>query len=214
MQRCKPELAGCGLLRGWGRVCGCWRGSWGCGHGTLVTELLLALEIFVEAHGQILDDYVLHTQAALELGDQLVVRGADLLIDVDALAMLGYAISELSRAPVLGLFNFAALFGAGVLDGGEHFLDFVFRRGGADDEDQIVQTLFHVMTSSFCSRALARENCFRRRLAALAGLKPSHYNCKGLPLKSCFQRALGRCAGLKTAATFLLRLRRPLACGD
>src|SRR6266852_1866290 len=101
--------------------------------------------------------------------------GADLLIDVDALAMLGYAIGELARAPMLGLFNLAALFGAGMLDGGEHFLDFVFRRGGADDEDQIVQTLFHVMTSSFCSRAVARENCLRRRLAALAGLKPGVY---------------------------------------
>src|SRR5258706_10402194 len=147
MQRCKPELAGGGLLWGWGWVCGCWCRSWGCGgaaratgcaHGTLVAEFLLALEIFVEAHGQILDDYVLHAEASLELGNQLMVRGADLLIDVDALTMLGYAIGELSRAPVLGLFDFAALFGAGVLDGGEHFLDFVFRRGGTDDEDQIV----------------------------------------------------------------------------
>ena len=53
-----PKLAGGGLLRGWGWVCRCWRRSWSCGgaaratgcaHGSLVTELLLALEIFVEA---------------------------------------------------------------------------------------------------------------------------------------------------------------------
>src|ERR1700730_16686899 len=72
-----------------------------------------------------------------------MMRGANLLVDVDALAMLGHAIGELSRAPVLGLFNLAALFGAGVLDAGDDFLDFVFRRGGTSDEDQVVQTLFH-----------------------------------------------------------------------
>src|SRR5260370_25077922 len=103
--------------------------------------------MLIETDGQVLDDHVLHAKAALELGDQLVVRGANLLVDVDALAMLGDAIGELARAPVLGLFNLAALFGAGVLDAGEDFLDFVFRRGRANDEDQIVQTLFHVMTS-------------------------------------------------------------------
>src|SRR6266849_3160670 len=74
------------------------------------------------------------------------MRGANLLIYVDAFAMLGDAVGELARAPMLGLFNLAALFRAGVLDAGEDFLDFVFRRGGANDENQIVQTLFHVMT--------------------------------------------------------------------
>src|SRR5258707_8589135 len=111
-------LAGCsGLrrLRLLGR--GCWsrcRGgaAWTTcsAHCAFVTELLLTLEIFVEAHGQVLDDHVLHAEAALEFSDELVVRGANLLIHVDALAMLVDTIGELARAPVLGLFNFAALF--------------------------------------------------------------------------------------------------------
>src|SRR5207244_5106574 len=63
-------LACRGLL--WGS--GCLRRSGGgaarttCGaHGALVAELLLALEIFVKAHGQVFDDDVLHAEAALEL---------------------------------------------------------------------------------------------------------------------------------------------------
>src|SRR5207344_1657277 len=86
----------------------------------LSAELLLALQIFVEAHGQVLDDDVLHAQTALEFGDQLAVIRANLLVDVNALAVLGHAISELARAPVLGLLNLAALFRASVLDAGNH----------------------------------------------------------------------------------------------
>jgi hypothetical protein len=66
------------------------------------------------------------------------VRSANLLVNVDAFAMLGDAIGELARAPMLSLFDFAALFGASVLDAGEDLFDFVFRGGRAGDENQIV----------------------------------------------------------------------------
>jgi hypothetical protein len=52
---------------------------------------------------------------------------------------------------VLGLFDLAALFGAGGFDHVLDFLDFVLRCGRTDDKNQVVQTIFHV--SSFpCSR--------------------------------------------------------------
>src|SRR5262249_38196948 len=83
----------------------------------------------------------------VNLVDELGVGGANLEINVDAFAVLGDAVSKPARAPVLGLFDFAALFRAGDFDGVLRFLDFLFRRCRTDDKDQIVQTVFHV--SSF-----------------------------------------------------------------
>jgi len=123
-----------------------------------LAELLLALEVFVETNGQILDDVVLNLEATFEFHDQIVVRSANLIVDVDAFAVFGNAVSELARAPVLGLFDLAALFGDGMLDGAENLLDFLFRRGRAGDENQIVQTFFHDDLVSSCSGRLAREN--------------------------------------------------------
>src|SRR5690349_15120943 len=45
-----------------------------------------------------------------------------------------------------------------MFDGGEDLLDFVFRRGRAGDENQIVQTFFHDDLVSSCSGHWAREN--------------------------------------------------------
>src|SRR3954462_395510 len=109
----------------------------------LVREFLLPLQVFVETHGQILDNHILHPEAPLELSDKVVVCGANLLIHIDTFAVLGHAIREFARAPMLGLFNLAGLLLASVFDAGEDLLDFVFRRGGPDDEDQIIQTFFH-----------------------------------------------------------------------
>src|SRR5713226_9436755 len=91
----------CGLLR---------RGGWGrCGRAArtprgallpLLRKLFLPLQIFVQAHGLVLDNRVLHAQAALQLGNQLAVRGANFLVNVDAFAVLGYSVGQLSRAPV------------------------------------------------------------------------------------------------------------------
>src|SRR5262249_37428733 len=86
----------------------------------------------------------LHAQAALQLGDQLAVRRADLLVHVDAFAMLVDAIGQLARAPMLGLFDLAAFFLAGVLDHAKDLLDLVLRRCRPDDENQVVVTLFHM----------------------------------------------------------------------
>ena len=113
---------------------------------TLVRKLFLALQLFVEANGLILDDRVLNAEPALELVNELTVIGAHLLVDIDAFAVLGDFIGQLARAPVLGLFDLAALFGDGMLDGREDLLDFLFRRCRAGDENQIVQTFF-MMTS-------------------------------------------------------------------
>src|ERR1700722_5555221 len=55
----------------------------------LSAELLLALQVFVEAHRQILDDHVLNSQPPLEFRDQLGMIRANLLININALAMLG-----------------------------------------------------------------------------------------------------------------------------
>src|SRR5277367_6699056 len=120
----------------------------------LAAELLLALQIFVEAHCQILDDHVLNAEAPLELGNQLFVIGADLLINVNAFAMLGHTISEFARAPKLGLLDLRAFFGASGLDAGDHFLDFVFRRCRAGDENQIVQSLLHDDLFPLCAEGI------------------------------------------------------------
>src|ERR1700745_1075879 len=114
--------------------------------GALVTnsrKFFLTFEVFVEANGQILDDVVLHLEAALEFDDQIVVRSADLIIDVDAFAVFGNAVSELARAPVLGLFDLGTLIAAGVFNRVLDFLDFVFRRRRTNDKNQVVQTFFH-----------------------------------------------------------------------
>src|SRR4029077_4598545 len=83
-----------------------------------VREFLLALQLFVETNGLVLDDRVLHAEAPLEFVYQFAVIGAQLLIDVNAFAVFGDLVGELARAPVLGLFDLAALFGDGMLDGG------------------------------------------------------------------------------------------------
>jgi len=90
-----------------------------------------------------LDDVVLNFEAALEFHDQIVVRSADLVVDVDAFAVLGNFVSELAGAPMFGLFDLGAFVAAGVLNRVLHFLDFVFRRGRTNDKNQVVQTFFH-----------------------------------------------------------------------
>src|SRR6266581_2229953 len=45
----------------------------------LQRKLLLALQIFVEPDGLVLDDRVLHAEAAFQFGNQFAVRGANLL---------------------------------------------------------------------------------------------------------------------------------------
>src|SRR5258708_11243480 len=118
----------------------------------LVRKLFLALDFFVETNGLVLDDRVLHAEAPLELVNQFAVIGSHLLIDVNAFTVLGDLVGELARAPVLCLFDLAALFGDGMLDGAENLFDFLFRRGRAGDENQIVQTFFHddLFSSSSC----------------------------------------------------------------
>src|SRR5260370_102180 len=69
--------------------------------------------------------------------------GINLLVILDAFAVLGHAIRKFPRAPVLGLLDLAALFRASVLDDREDFLDLLFRRRRPHDENQIVITLFH-----------------------------------------------------------------------
>src|SRR6266581_4417835 len=110
----------------------------------LALELLLAFQLFVEAHRQVLDDHVGNREAPLEFANQFALRALDLQIDVIAFPMLGDAIGHLARAPLLELFDLAALFGASVLERGDDFRDFLFRRGRPADENQIVQAFFHV----------------------------------------------------------------------
>src|SRR5215472_106206 len=141
----------------------------------LVSELLLTLQFFVEAHGLILDDRVLDAEAALEFVDKFAVGGAHLLVEIDALAVLHHLVGELAGAPVLRLLDLGAFFGAGVLDRGEDLLDFVFRRRRANDEDQIVQTLFHDDLVSSSSGHVAREihslpHFFEERFLASLGM--------------------------------------------
>src|SRR5260370_11224051 len=143
----RAKLTCCrGLLRRWRRWSGGRCRAARTPRGALLSLLrkfLLALQIFVQPHGLILDHVVLHAQAALQLGNQLAVRGADFLVHVHALAVLGHAVRQLPRAPVLGLLDLAALFRDGVLDNRKDFFDFFFRRRRPHDENQIVLTLFH-----------------------------------------------------------------------
>ena len=111
------------------------------GYGALVAaagEFLLPLQVLIQTDRQIFDHRVLHAEAPLELGDQLAVRGFDLEIHIHAFAVLGHAVGELARAPLLDFFDLAALLGAGVLERGDDFLDLLLRRRGPADEDQIV----------------------------------------------------------------------------
>src|SRR5712691_5009978 len=110
----------------------------------LALELLLAFQLFVEAHRQVLDDHVRNREAPLEFANQFALRALDLQIDVIAFPMLGHAIGHLARAPLLELFDLAALFGASVLERGDDLRDFLFRRGRPADENQVVQPFFHV----------------------------------------------------------------------
>src|SRR5262245_46092077 len=58
---------------------------------------------------------------------------------------------------MLVLLDLRALIRAGVLDRVQHLLNLVFRRRGTRDENQIVQTLFHIalVSSSYSGSALA-----------------------------------------------------------
>src|SRR5262249_40918336 len=76
-----------------------------------VRKLLLALQLFVEANGLILDDRVLHAQPSLQFVHQFAVVRPHLVVDVDAFAVLGHLVGQLARAPVLGLLDLAAFFG-------------------------------------------------------------------------------------------------------
>src|SRR6266403_1537689 len=109
----------------------------------LQREFLLPLQVLVQAHGLIFDHVVLHAQAPLQLGNQLAVRGVNLLVNVNPFAMFGHAIRQLPRSPVFGLLDLAALFRASMLDHREHFLDLLFRSRRAHNKNQIVQTFFH-----------------------------------------------------------------------
>src|SRR5271154_4921828 len=132
----------------------------------LVDEFFLPLQILIETHGQILDDRVLHAQTPLEFGDQLGMRGANLLVNVNPFAVLGHAIGQLARSPVLGLLDLRALLRARVLDARENFLHFVFRGSRPRDENQIVQTLFHDDLFFFRSRqSRSRFKLISRRRA-------------------------------------------------
>src|SRR5271165_1641049 len=133
-----------------------------------IAQLLLQLQIFVEANGQILDDHVLYAETALQLGHQLAVRGANLLIDVDAFAVLGHFVSQFAGAPMFGLLDLGALFRAGVLNPADDFLDVLFRSRRASDKNQIVQSfLFHV-TSSLSFTSLKTTGREARKILSLA----------------------------------------------
>src|SRR5258707_13760719 len=142
--------------------------------GTLLAlqrKLFLGLQIFVQTPRLVFDHHVLHAQAALQLGNQLAVRGANLLVHVNTFAVFGHAISQLARAPLLGLFHLAAFFRAGVLDHGKNFLDLLFRRCRTDDEHQIVMTLFHddlFLSQLFCVRAASTASGAARQILLLS----------------------------------------------
>src|SRR5258708_33869029 len=160
------------------------------------SELLLTLKVFVKTNGQVLDDVVLNFEAALEFHDQIVVRSADLVVDVDAFAVFGNFVSELASAPMLSLFDLGAFVTAGMLNRVLHFLDFVFRRGRTDDKNQVVQTFFH--GSSFLFQL--RDCTYKQTLKPLhvrvcktlkpinprARLKPGTTKARNFPTSNSF----------------------------
>src|SRR5712664_4121285 len=122
---CRPARTPCGALL------------------ALQRELLLPLQVFVQAHGLILDHRILHAQAPLQLRTQLAVRGMNLLVNINPFAMFGHAIGQLPRSPVFGLLDLATLFRTSMLDDREHLLNLLFRSRRAHNKNQIVQTFFH-----------------------------------------------------------------------
>src|SRR5580765_2901762 len=122
----RPSSARGGLL--FGRLRRRRSGALRAPRGTLFAprrQLLLALDVFVEADGQVLDDRILYAEPAFNFVNQFAVIRADLEINVDAFAMLGHAVGELTGTPVLGLFDLAALFRAGDFYCVLRFLDFL-----------------------------------------------------------------------------------------
>src|SRR5689334_10215750 len=113
-------------------------------------QLFLALHFLIEANRQVLDHSVRNAQAPLEFLEQLSVAGTQDHVHVKAFAQFLHAIGEATRAPLFHFFHFRVLFLHGVLQRGDDFIDLRFRRVRPEDEDQIVQSFFHV--SSFPSR--------------------------------------------------------------
>src|SRR6266852_3076070 len=126
-------------------------------HFALVRELLLALQIFIQAHRLILNHDVLHAKPALQFVHQFTMVRAHLLVKINSFAVFLHLVGQLARAPVLALLDLRALFVANRFQRADHLLDFPFRRRRPDDEDQIVQTFFHDDLSSSCSGRKARE---------------------------------------------------------
>src|SRR5690348_727519 len=121
----------------------------------LLRKLLLPLQILIQTDGLILDDHVLHAEAALQLSNQLAVRGANLLVHVNAFTVLVDAIGQLARAPLLGLLDLAASLLTSVLDQRQNRLAFLIRRCRTDDENQVVIPLFQddlFSSQPFCVR--------------------------------------------------------------
>jgi hypothetical protein len=106
-------------------------------------QLLLALQLFVESYGHVLDDGVGDFQPALQFLNELSPAGAEGDVHVEAFALFGHAVGHLARTPLLDLFDLAPVLRDGVLHRRNNFGDFLFRCGRKTDENQIVHAFFH-----------------------------------------------------------------------
>src|SRR5258708_36657160 len=116
---------------------------------SMLPQLLLALQIFVQPDRLILDDGVRNLQAPLELLDDVALRAAQDHVDEETLAMFRHAISQPARAPLLGFLDLAAVLDGGMLECSNDLADFFLRRGRTADENQVVQALFHIGLTPF-----------------------------------------------------------------
>jgi len=125
----------------------------------MMDEFLLALQIFVQTNGLIFNNGVGNFQAPLELLDNVALRAAKDHVYEKTLAMFRHAIGQPARAPLLGFLDFAAVFGGGMLECRHDLADFFLRRSRPADENQVVQTLFHIGLTPFLKLELLETLC-------------------------------------------------------
>src|ERR1700678_272981 len=111
-------------------------------------QFFLALQLFVEAHGHVLDDRVGDLQAALEFLDHFAVRRFQNHIHEVAFAQFLNAIRHALPSPLGGRFDLRAFFRGGGLERGDDLVDVRFRRIRPANKNQIILTFFHVSLDS------------------------------------------------------------------
>src|SRR5579864_8686548 len=146
LNRCCRLLAACRRGCGWSRrdLARAARGA----AFAMALELLLPLQFFVHANGEIFHHRVGNLEPPLEFLNHFSVSGLQHHVNVVALTQLLHAIGHPLPSPLVHGLDLAAFISGGVLHRGDHFVDIRLRRIRPADENQVVLSLFHVSSIS------------------------------------------------------------------